>query len=133
MTRLEKVKSELASKIVPDQHKIVEEYLNNINYPTNVKVNLCKSILDGSMPISNIVKLNKEYPMTDAEILKIEEDIQKRGKQAIGEILDSIPGNNKKLREMLMKYRPLLNELKEEIEIEKIQYKNSFKKNFQKN
>ena len=122
MTKLEKAKKDLSETLTPEQWKIVDPILNGVKLPSNAKVNLCKSLMDGSMSLSSISD-DRHVLMTDAEINKMDVEIQAGGKDTLMNILDkAVNIKDPKFKQLMNKYHNMLVQIREDREKEKLEH-----------
>ena len=111
MTRLETAKQKAKGLLSEGKFEQIDKYINSIPVPGTKKADLWENFLKGEMILNTWVEPDQ---ISDEELLKIDNDIKERGKEAILQIIDNQRMLPKNLKEHLRrKYSKELSEVKE--------------------
>jgi len=113
MSKLEEVKERAKVKLTPENFESMDNYIGSMPLSGTKKASIWEEVLEGKM-FSNINNPVVPDDISNEELLKIDEDIKLRGKDAILDILDKqmmIPENLKS--HLRRKYNKELVEAKE--------------------
>jgi len=97
MSKLEEVKERAKVKLTPENFESMDNYIGSMPLSGTKKASIWEEVLEGKM-FSNINNPVVPDDISNEKLLKIDEDIKLRGKDAILDILDKkmmIPENLK--------------------------------------
>lgn len=111
MNRLEIAREKAKSLLSQTKFEEIDKYINSVPVKGTKKADLWENFLKGEMILNTWVEPTN---CSDEELLKIDNDIKERGKEAILELIDNQRMLPKNLRDHLRRrYSKELSEIKE--------------------
>ena len=111
MSRINIAREKAKGLLSESKFEEIDKYINSIPVPGTKKADLWENFLKGEMILNTWIDPTN---CSDEDIMKINEDIKERGKEAILELIDNQRMLPKNLREHLRRnYSKELSEIKE--------------------
>lgn len=118
MTKLESIKEQVKQKVGEKTFNKLSSLMDDCKIPSKVEIKMWQKVIDGDKLdewFNSPLMTEEQQKKHDEFVAGLDEDIQKRGKVAILEVLDKYPNvQEPKLKSILLKHEDLLRELRSE-------------------